>query len=404
MPIHRDQEVNEELAPRSATLTGPTAILASPPANFTGPPYTSVGATILPSSTGPQAEQHIVSTLFAGDNTLIMTVSDFDDVNAGFNHTKYFISTDQGLTWMERYVPEDLTGLLLPTADGRLWKANSDPVVAVSRKGLVLLSNLYLLLARENENAADVSNGIYVSVTPLGSITDDPIFDAEHTFTVARSELPFDTRFNDKQWLAVDNDPNSPFFGRVYHAWCRFAGSLNAIRTNRSFDDGQTWRAPVKLSLDRHDGAVQGAQINCSPGGQVTVTWNVFGSLGRTQIWQVRSLQGGGDTWRAAHPISPIYFEPDFNSSYRKNPFSAVAVSPVNGIIHVVYSDHPTSAVGAQVNYIRSTDGGVTYSSPVRLNDINTGHQWMPAIHCDELGKIHVMWFDTRNSPSNSSK
>jgi hypothetical protein len=65
-----------------------------------------------------------------------------------------------------------------------------------------------------------------------------------------------------------------------------------------------------------------------------------------------------------------------------------------------------TNYVGAEIEFIRSINGGTSFSAPLVLNDhfingVSTtldGHQFMPAIAVDSAGSIHASWFDTRNS------
>jgi Neuraminidase (sialidase) len=57
------------------------------------------------------------------------------------------------------------------------------------------------------------------------------------------------------------------------------------------------------------------------------------------------------------------------------------------------------------VNFIRSTDGGQTWSAPKRVNDDPTGTtawQWFGTMSVAPNGRIDVIWNDTRNSLSNN--
>ncbi|MEZ4689107.1 MAG: T9SS type A sorting domain-containing protein [Ignavibacteria bacterium] len=74
------------------------------------------------------------------------------------------------------------------------------------------------------------------------------------------------------------------------------------------------------------------------------------------------------------------------------------------GNVYVVYCVNPLTADIADINFVRSTDYGVTWSQPIRVNDDNTTtDQWMPAISCDsKTGKIYVSWFDSREDPANN--
>jgi hypothetical protein len=101
--------------------------------------------------------------------------------------------------------------------------------------------------------------------------------------------------------------------------------------------------------------------------------------------------------------ITPLFNDLSFSSSYRKNSFPALAVSPANGNVYEVYADQPNATVGAEVEFIISTNGGASFSSPVVINDDSSGQQFMPAVTVDSSGVIHASWFDTRRSPADAS-
>ncbi len=53
------------------------------------------------------------------------------------------------------------------------------------------------------------------------------------------------------------------------------------------------------------------------------------------------------------------------------------------------------------IHFIRSTDGGATWSSPVRVNDDQIGNgawQWFSTMSVAPNGRIDVVWNDTRNT------
>src|SRR5439155_2785621 len=53
------------------------------------------------------------------------------------------------------------------------------------------------------------------------------------------------------------------------------------------------------------------------------------------------------------------------------------------------------------VYYIRSTDSGVTFSAPFKLNtDSTTRPQWQPNISVSDAGTLFAMWYDARESAS----
>jgi hypothetical protein len=54
--------------------------------------------------------------------------------------------------------------------------------------------------------------------------------------------------------------------------------------------------------------------------------------------------------------------------------------------------------------FVRSTDGGLTWSAPKRINDdvSVTNTQWMATVSVAPNGRIDAVWLDTRNAPSGS--
>src|SRR6266498_4367145 len=53
---------------------------------------------------------------------------------------------------------------------------------------------------------------------------------------------------DDRESGYADNNPSSPFFGRMYVSWNNFAVGGGALRVVRSTDNGATWSAPVNVT------------------------------------------------------------------------------------------------------------------------------------------------------------
>ena len=64
----------------------------------------------------------------------------------------------------------------------------------------------------------------------------------------------------------------------------------------------------------------------------------------------------------------------------------------------------PSTAPAADpgdVYYIRSTDGGVTFGAPFKLNtDSTTRPQWQPNLSVSQAGTLFATWYDARESAS----
>ena len=388
---HHHQQHQKQQGPDDRE--GPGGILAAPTFSGAGYPAPSPSGIVTPTTTVPEAEQHIAVDPNNPSN-LVAAVSDF--ALGGFNTTKYVFSRDAGATWTESYVPTDPFGFgFLATGDGFFWLANSDPVVAIDTHGFVYMANLYL-------DVFDNGNGLYVSVTNLtGGVVN---FTANGTRPVDVHASGTTTIFADKPWLTVDNSSNGATAGTVYATWSRFVGNSDLIMLSRSTNHGQTWSRPIRINPPSQDGAVQGSQVAVGRNGEVYVAYVVSYIGGKSQLFMAKSTNRGV-SFSVPRAITPVFNDASFGSKYRVFSLPALATDLTRrGTLYVAYSDQPDSTVGAEVKFVSSTDGGATFSAPVAINDVSQGHQFMPAITVDSSGVIHATWFDTRNSPTDPSK
>ena len=68
-------------------------------------------------------------------------------------------------------------------------------------------------------------------------------------------------------------------------------------------------------------------------------------------------------------------------------------------MFHLVYAQHGTGSDAGDVYYIRSSDGGVTFSAPFKLNtDSTTRPQWQPNLSVSPTGTLLATWYDARES------
>jgi len=83
--------------------------------------------------------------------------------------------------------------------------------------------------------------------------------------------------------------------------------------------------------------------------------------------------------------------------------------STFRGRLYLVYaSNSPAGNANKPDIFCRySTDQGITWSSPVTINDdvpSTANNQWHPSIWCDtQTGRLFVKWMDTRNTPTSDS-
>ena len=368
-------------------IAQPEAPEGLPPA-FTQPPYI-LGPVVAPTTTAPEAEEHITTDPNNSENLLAM-ISDFSQ-NGGFNTSKWVFSKNGGTSWKQSFVPRQ-SGFPV-TADGHIWQANSDPVVAIDKLGNAYLENLYLQV----DSQGNVTNdGLYVCVATLKS---GPTF-AKAGCHAIRTTLTQSALLEDKAWLAADNS-NSKFPGNVYASWTHFtATSSNMIWFSRSTNHGVTWSKPIQINPASQNGAVQGSQIAVGPNGEVYVSYELFTGTGATGKHEIAKSTNGGVSFGAVVAQTPQFTNLTFCVDYRCNSFPALAVNPKTGFIYDVYTDQTGST--SKTRFVRSkTAGALTFNGPIIINDVTTGQRLMPAVSSDLSGDVNISWFDTRHSPTN---
>jgi len=103
---------------------------------------------------------------------------------------------------------------------------------------------------------------------------------------------------------------------------------------------------------------------------------------------------------------SPVMFQFQ-NNPNQFGPIGDVQVGvdqsngPLRGNIYVFASVDPSGADNQDVKFIRSTDGGQTWSSPVRINSDTAdrnAYQWFAMQGVAPNSRIDLVWYDTRSS------
>lgn len=378
---------------------------------FVPGPY-RVGPVANPTTTWSEAEEEIAVDP-ANPSFLVAAISDFSLSRYGFsatNQTKYAWSSNSGLTWQEKFTPYDQSGSGNPlTADGLIWDEMSDPVVAFdSIRKIAYLSDLYF-------SDFNWSNGYYISSSSFqnGSVN----FTAANTRPVAVNTDPNTQTFEDKPWIAVDNTRRPSTSGNLYATWVHYLAQQyfpagGEIRVVRSTDQGATFSAATVVSPPWQVNNVQGPQIGLDPSGRVIVSWfyclnylPVSGQFNdkcmQSQIWGAVSTDGGS-TFSSPVQMAPTHDDLDgsgFPSLYRKWSAPAMAVDPNNGGIALVYSEQVGPISVMEYVHCPPAFAGPC-SQPVAISDVDYGQRVFPAIAIDNLGIVHVSWYDSRNVAS----
>jgi hypothetical protein len=205
----------------------------------------------------------------------------------------------------------------------------------------------------------------------------------------------------DKQWLTADTLAHSPGKGNLYAFWTEYTGGASRIVVSRSSDRGSTWTEPLAVTAPKDQPFAQYAQPGVGPDGTLYVTYGVFPyakNVSNSSLW-VQSSRDFGATWSAPMHVADTAAVPYQlpNTTFRDGILESAVVSPVNGTIAVAYEDYSNGDVDILVT--RSTDGGHTWSAPVRVNDnpVQDGtDQFQPNLAVAPNGTFALAFYDRR--------
>ena len=336
----------------------------------------------------------------------------------------FYLSDDGGATWFNTMVPgfpsdTSSNGLSSPLLG---LDASGDPVVRFDAAGNLYVAGIafnrdFDQPDRPVDNAVYVARYAYTPGTPgdvstPNSAANPPNFTYAGTTVVDRGAVGFAVPpnmpwgfagdFVDKEWMEVDgNAPaTSRCAGNVYVTFTSFHGSGNfPIKFGASSDGGATFSNPRVISTGGQAGNPrnQGSDIGIAPDGTIYVAYRTFASNADPDAISIVKSTDCGKNWSQPIVVGQITSLQAPGVAFRTPTFAFVAVDDTNpNIVYVAYQ----SFAGADYNiYVqRSTDGGLTWSAPVMVNDDASGrHQIFPTIEISH-GALHIAWYDFRNS------
>ncbi len=348
-----------------------------------GLPDTRVSHDILPPSRASagepdtEAEPYLAADPEDPNRLLALYHEDRFPSVGGARALTFALSTDGGRHWREGMLPS------LTTASGGTLDRASDPWIAFGSGHAVYCAGLAF-------DDADAQGGIYVSASRDGGETwDDPV--QVH----AQSADAID----DKDAIAVDNNPHSPYFGRVYVGW-DISPSFGAqtLVMAHSADGGRTFSSPATI-FDQ-EGNI-GIIPLVDPGGVVHAIWLHYtgGSLLSGTIESSFSIDGG-DTWSPPVKVADITVAP-VPSSRTGDGLPGAAIDPATGNVFVVWQDQRFTPGTDQILLSSSANGRGGWSRPQRVSDgPANAFNFTPAVTVDDLGQVAVSYYSMRNNPS----
>jgi len=314
---------------------------------------------------------------FAGEwpnePSVCMNPANPDQIVIGANSDNYYLSSDGGYSWSRGIISSS-------------YGVNCDPVIVADQTG-----NFYYF-----HLVPDLSKVVCQKMNGLsGSWTNGSYTATYNTYDI------------DKEWAAAD-----PVTGNLYTSWTRFNnwGSSSPqdstdIFLARSTDGGATWGDQKLVSNIGGNatggfGSVHGSCPAVGPDGEVYVVW-----------WSPAGLMFDrstdfGATWMnvdiniTGFPVQWIVSLPGIQTGVS---FPILACDRSggshNGTLYVTWTDKMSGNNDANIWISRSTDGGTTWSDPLKVNDDGPGrHQFFNYMTIDQVtGYIYVIFYDRRN-------
>jgi hypothetical protein len=315
---------------------------------------------------GDAANECAISVDPTNPNKMAIGWRQFNNVNSNFRQGGWGYTTDAGLTWT-------FPGVL----ENNVFR--SDPVTNSDETGAFFYLSLLQTFC---ENMYRSTNG-----------------------GQSWTELQADglAGGGDKEWFTIDKT-GGPGHGFQYQSSDGINCSGGGVQFQRSTDGGVTWQAPINIP----NGPVYGTL-------DVDTNGNLFiGGEGNT-FYCVRSSNAQiGNQTPTFDQVTPVNMGGDIVGG-GINPagldgqlFLAIDRSggPTNNNVYMLASVQPTGANnGTDVMFVRSTDGGLTFSAPHRINDDPVNHNkwhWFGTFSVAPNGRLDAVWYDTRNAANNT--
>ncbi|MFZ5638670.1 MAG: exo-alpha-sialidase [Pseudomonadota bacterium] len=299
-------------------------------------------------------------------------------------------SLDGGRNWTLAPLPFSRCGGGTVVNGGDYQRA-SDPWVTYSPNGVVHAMSLS-------------TNGGVFQAGGTNAMLASRSFDHGRTWTHPTTLiLDGEAAFNDKN--AMTADPHDANY--VYAVWDRLIAATDRGPTYfaRSTNGGASWEAARPIFDPGAANQTIGNIVAVLSNG---VLLNVFnridsppGGLRTSRIAVVRSLDRG-QTWS-----QPVYIAEQFAVGTR-DPVSGTAVrdgsivptiaAGPNGEVYVAWQDSRfTGGVHDGIALSRSSDGGLSWSTPVRVNGAPAVPAFTPSLHVAADGTVGVSYYDLRN-------
>ena len=320
---------------------------------------------------GDAANECAISVDPTNGSKMTIAWRQFNDVTSNFRQGGWGYTTDAGVHWT-------FPGVL----QNNVFR--SDPVTQSDEAG-----QFFYLSLQSNAQQSFFCDDLWRSTN------------GGQTWT---EQSPDRSAGGDKEWLTIDRT-NGPGHGFQYQINDSANCAFTSAAFQRSTNGGMTWQSPVVLPNSPIYGTLD-----------VDTNGNVFvgGWTGGTGFRCVRSSNaqiagqtpsfdrntavnlGGGLLYPGA--INP--------EGLAGQVFLAIDRSggATNNNIYMLCSVLPAGRSTTDVMFVRSTDGGLSFSTPVRVNDdgLTNKWHWFGTFAVAPNGRLDTVWHDSRNAANNT--
>ncbi len=304
-----------------------------------------------------------------------------------------YVSTDAGHSW---------TTYRLPIANDLGCQAYGDPMIVCDDKGTFYYS--FLLNSAENIHTSGMLSDLIVAHSTDGIhwILGNPV--------VGNTKFGFSEE--DKETIAVDRDPYSPYYGRLYIAWMHYSGSASYLDKRMiaySDDKGMTWSKPMVMNTTYGYFSL----LRVGRGGTVFFASSHRDSITARGTNHAMMVSHDGGSTFTEHVIAPFTNYPQgsyinqLKGSIKAFPYINFDVDPSNNTVYAVYGSYQGSFQGpgyAEQFLVTSSDEGTTWSSPFQIgsqNLLNSDH-FQPWVTFDPvIDRARVSLYSSEEDASN---
>lgn len=279
------------------------------------------------------------------------------------------------------------------------WTNDTDPNVDFDTKGrayqVTLPFNAYWVNLHPNSNIGIVYSDDLGRTWVKGN-GGEPL---EHAPNWSSLSLGF---VEDKQWVAVNHFVGSRYQDHVYAAWAVYNGQTTKINVAISRDRGQTFTKATAVTDPNETGSVNEyvyPAVGADGAVYLVIAASSPSNAGAKTLYVTRSLDDGV-TWGPWMPVVSSTLISGCclaNTTFRDGILQHMVASPTYpGHLYVAWEDWD----GAQfdVKLSQSTDGGFTWSEPLRVNDPDPSDQFQPSVAAGPGGGVAVAFYDRRQA------